>query len=134
MRALDNEVQAWIAKAEEDLLLATLAMEQTPPLLYGATFHAQQCAEKYLKALLAAHGRTPPRTHDLVALTDLGRNIGLEIAINDDLVSLLTQFGAQVRYPGNEPTLEDAKTAIRIAQTIRRVARALLVGDESDSF
>lgn len=46
--------QAWAARAEEDYLLARSALRRRVPLMYGATFHAQQCAEKYLKALLTA--------------------------------------------------------------------------------
>jgi HEPN domain-containing protein len=41
--------------------------------MYGATFHAQQCVEKYLKALLVAPGLAFPRTHDLTALDEDGR-------------------------------------------------------------
>ncbi len=44
----------WVVKAEEDYTLAQSSLRRKAPLLYGAGFHAQQCAEKYLKALLAA--------------------------------------------------------------------------------
>jgi HEPN domain-containing protein len=47
--------QAWVVRAEEDYVLSRSALRRKAPLLYGATFHAQQCAEKYLKALLVAH-------------------------------------------------------------------------------
>jgi HEPN domain-containing protein len=42
-----------------------------PPLLFPACFHAQQAAEKYLKALLARHGLEVPRTHVIEQLLDL---------------------------------------------------------------
>ena len=45
---------AWVHRAEEDWLLARSALRRKVPLIYGATFHAQQCAEKYLKALLVS--------------------------------------------------------------------------------
>ena len=59
---------AWVARAEEDYALARSALRRQVPLTYGATFHAQQCVEKYLKALLVARGQPFPRTHDVVAL------------------------------------------------------------------
>ena len=49
-------VRQWVEKAEEDLCVAehTLTLDENCP--YGTVcFHAQQCAEKYLKALLALH-------------------------------------------------------------------------------
>jgi HEPN domain-containing protein len=45
-----SDYQAWVVRAEEDYALCHLALRRKAPLLYGATFHAQQCAEKYLKA------------------------------------------------------------------------------------
>jgi hypothetical protein len=58
---------AWIHRAEEDWLLACSALRRKVPLIYGATFHAQQCAEKYLKALLVSRQQAFPRTHDVVS-------------------------------------------------------------------
>jgi HEPN domain-containing protein len=43
---------AWVHRAEEDWLLARSALRRKVPLIYGTTFHVQQCAEKYIKALL----------------------------------------------------------------------------------
>ena len=47
-----NDPLAWAAHAEEDLALARTALRRKQPLASGACFHAQQCAEKYMKALL----------------------------------------------------------------------------------
>lgn len=48
------ELLGRVARAEEDLTLARSALRRKKPLLYGATFHTQQCVEKYLKALQVA--------------------------------------------------------------------------------
>ena len=59
-------VRGWIEKAENDLKTAILTLragEECPADTVG--FHAQQCAEKYLKALLTARGIDFPKTHDL---------------------------------------------------------------------
>ena len=53
-------VRQWIEKAEGDLRNAehTLTLEQDCPL-DTVCFHAQQCAEKYLKALRESDGKVP---------------------------------------------------------------------------
>ena len=47
---------AWVERAEEDYAIARFALRRKPPFTYSACFHAQQCAEKYLKALLVHVG------------------------------------------------------------------------------
>ncbi len=62
----------WVARAESDLRAAVYLLE---PRIERPTeaicFHAQQCAEKYVKALLVFRGADFPRTHDLEKLADL---------------------------------------------------------------
>lgn len=118
--------QAWALRAEEDYLLSRSALRRKAPLLYGATFHAQQCVEKYLKALLIAHGRAFPRTHDLAALHDLCLQAGHNIPIEAEKLERLNAYAVQVRYPGDDPTLEEAREAVEIAQAVRRWARSVL--------
>ena len=48
--------QAWFAKAADDLELARRALGPDRPVPDLACYHAQQCAEKYLKGYLVAHG------------------------------------------------------------------------------
>ena len=40
-----SDLFPWIERAEEDYLLSVSALKRKRPLIYGATFHAQQCAE-----------------------------------------------------------------------------------------
>jgi HEPN domain-containing protein len=79
-----TDLPAWVHRAEEDWLLARSALRRKVPLIYGATFHAQQCAEKYLKALLVSRRQACPRTHDVAALHDLCRRHGLHIPVDPD--------------------------------------------------
>jgi HEPN domain-containing protein len=59
----------WIAKAEGDYTTARRERYARRAPNYDATcFHAQQMAEKYLKAFLQEHLIPAPRTHDLVEL------------------------------------------------------------------
>jgi HEPN domain-containing protein len=121
-----TDSQAWVERAEEDFLLARSALRRKTPLLYGATFHAQQCAEKYLKALLVLHHQSFPRTHDLVALHDLCARAGLSVPGDPDQLGRLTAYAVQVRYPGEDPTPDEAREAFEIAQAVRRWARAVI--------
>jgi len=117
---------AWVALAEEDYLLARSASRRKKPLRYGACFHAQQCAEKYLKAVLVLNRKAFPKTHDLLALSDLCAQAGVIMPIDPDELDRLSAYAVQVRYPGEEPTLEEARHAMEIAKAVRRFARRLL--------
>jgi HEPN domain-containing protein len=57
-------------QADEDALVAELALTRDPPLINPAAFHRQQAAEKMLKALLVAAGAAPPRSHDMELLIE----------------------------------------------------------------
>src|SRR4051794_16462263 len=48
------EARDWLLRADQDLAV-TERLLQAPPLLGAAAYHAQQAAEKALKAFLAAH-------------------------------------------------------------------------------
>jgi HEPN domain-containing protein len=98
-------------------------------MTYGATFHAQQCAEKYLKALLVARDQAFPRTHDLAALSNLCLRNGIIIPMDQDALERLAAYAVEVRYPGEDPTLDEAREALQIAQAVRRFARRMLKPD-----
>ena len=121
-----TELLGWVVRAEEDFMLVRSALRRKRPLLYGATFHAQQCVEKYLKALLVAHGLVFPRTHDLVALSDLCLQGGITIPVEQDRLDRLAAYAVQVRYPGADPALAEAREAFQVAQTVRRFVRRFL--------
>src|SRR3712207_3075079 len=110
------ETDAWVARAEEDYLLARSALRRKNPLIYGATFHAQQCAEKYLKAVLVEIGQAFPKTHDLLALSHLCAQAGWSPSVSDDQLDTLSAYAVQVRYPGVEPTSVETQQALEIAK------------------
>jgi HEPN domain-containing protein len=110
----------WIERAEEDYLLALSAINRKLPLTYGATFHAQQCIEKYLKALLISRQVDFPRTHDLAALGVLCKQAGIILPVDDDALELLTAYAVETRYPGTQPTVEESKEAVKLARIMRK--------------
>jgi HEPN domain-containing protein len=118
--------KAWIERADEDYLLALSAIRRKVPLTYGATFHAQQCIEKYLKALLISRQIAFPRTHDLAALGYLCQQAGIILPINDDGLELITTYAVETRYPGTKPTIDESKDAIRLARIMRQFIKRTL--------
>jgi HEPN domain-containing protein len=120
-------VGEWILKAENDLLNAahTLKLARRCPT-DTVCFHAQQCAEKYLKALLVLRRIDFPKTHDLEALAArAGPRSGPGLA-HDDLVRL-KRYATAARYPGAEEIpLAEARRAVAAARRIRAAVRRLL--------
>ena len=121
-----NDPLAWVARAEEDFALARTALRRKQPLASGACFHAQQCAEKYMKALLISKSADFPKTHDLLLLNNLCLINGILLEIDPKHLNTLTDYAVRTRYPGNDPTAEDAKEAIELAKLVRNFARKFL--------
>ena len=89
-------------------------------------FHCQQCAEKYLKALLEELGIAVAKTHDLdkllTALQPHHRTLG---SLRRGL-RFLTEFAVDTRYPGNNASKRQAEAALRWVTRVRTAARTLL--------
>ena len=61
--------QDWFEKAEQNLEMARRAMLPGNPFPEMACYHAQQCAEKYLKGFLVSRSHSFNLVHDLFYLT-----------------------------------------------------------------
>ncbi|MFH0958378.1 MAG: HEPN domain-containing protein [Pseudomonadota bacterium] len=84
-------------------------------------FHAQQCVEKYIKALLIVHEIDFPKTHDIERLIQLlPPNISLPIAVPDQ--ALLTTYAVTARYPGDDEPVSraDARHAMTVIRKTRK--------------
>jgi HEPN domain-containing protein len=117
---------SWVERAEEDYQAATLSLRRKKPLTYVACFHAQQCAEKYLKALLVSQGVIVSKVHDLLLLNDQCIRAGVLLGIDAKKLNTLSDYAVRVRYPGDDPTPDEAREAVEIAKVVRRFARVLL--------
>ena len=91
--------------------------------------HAQQYAEKYLKALLVWKGIDFPKMHDLRELTALLPNQIREGMPASDL-SLLTLYAVESRYgfPPSCPSHKHAAQAVEAAERVRAIACKYLPG------
>ncbi|CAD5244201.1 HEPN domain-containing protein [Thermococcus camini] len=81
----------WLEKAEKDFVLAKNSLSLK---FYDyVTFHAQQCAEKALKAFLVSKGKPIKRTHDIGELILRCADVDSEfLKLFDDDVDLLTRL------------------------------------------
>ena len=121
----DNPLD-WVSYAEEDFAVAKLTLRRQKPLLLGSCFHSQQCAEKYLKALLVAKHAEFPKTHDILLLDTLCNQHGILTGFDKSVLARLTEHAVHTRYPGTELTPDEAHESLEIAKTIRKFARKQL--------
>ena len=129
----EKEVRRWVEKAEHDVMAAEHAMELAEEGLTDIVcFHCQQCAEKYLKALLLYQGLAFPRTHDLRLLLDL-ISAQVSLGLQREAVIPLNRYAIEGRYPGDwEPiTATDAQRASEVARAVRRAVLRQLPDDDS---
>jgi HEPN domain-containing protein len=117
----------WVAKAEGDFATASREVRsRNAPNYDAACFHAQQCAEKYLKARLQEAGIAFPHTHDLDALLTLVLPVEPGwLALRPALVSL-TVYAVAYRYPGATADKATARQALKFCRDVRLAARAAL--------
>src|SRR5512138_1940607 len=97
-----NEVTGeWVTKADNDFYSADLLLHSgDAPLTDTASFHCQQCAEKYLKAFLTDHLIRFERTHILTELLELCVPIDKEFKKIANDVKSLEGYAVAIRYPG----------------------------------
>jgi HEPN domain-containing protein len=116
-----QDVRAWLSKAELDLKAAVHETTAPAESLWGdVMFHAQQAAEKAMKAFLAWHDVPFRKTHNL---EELGRQcVALDATLEPvaDEAAPLTEYAWRFRYPGDscEPDRAEAESALAAARTV----------------
>ncbi len=117
---MKSSIAAWIKKADGDYTTALREYRaRKSPNYDSACFHAQQCIEKYLKAVLESQSLPVARIHDLAVLLDacLGRD-PLWSAMRNDM-ELLSQYAVSFRYPGYSASRRNARLAIAAMKRCR---------------
>ena len=124
MKAATRE---WIKKAESDYQVAVSLMRRRKvPARDHACFHFQQAAEKYLKARLEAAGVRFPKTHDIAALIQAAVPFEPLWPAMTVAARRLNKYAVNVRYPGEDASETEMKTAHLDAKMIRQEARLSL--------
>jgi HEPN domain-containing protein len=130
MKGKIDLTKLWIKKAENDLITAKNSLNIKPePPLDTICFHAQQCAEKYLKAFLVYHEIEFEKIHDITELILLASQVDKSFLHLIDLGKKLTPYAVEIRYPGmltEELTEETAREAVNMAIEIKEFVLARL--------
>jgi HEPN domain-containing protein len=117
----------WVEKAEGDFAIVLReSRARKNPSFDGICFHAQQCAEKYLKGRLCEAGMEFAKVHDLTSLLNdvLQVEPGWE-RFREDL-AYLSDFAVAYRYPGESADKATAADARKRCRKFRLAARASL--------
>ena len=116
---VDDLARQWLRHARADLALASILDDDriAPEIL---AFHAQQAAEKALKAVLVARQVEFPRTHVIGLLIARCRDAGLTDVDSLLDAATLTRFAVESRYPGESEDLTsgEAEVAAGLARLV----------------
>lgn len=119
----------WIGKAEGDLATARRELRaRTAPNYDAVCFHAQQCAEKYLKALLQEEAIAFGKTHNLSLLLDLLHERHPALELLRPTLAILNAYAVEYRYPGESADKDVARNAFKLAQEVKQTVLGVLSG------
>ncbi len=117
---MNDTVKKWLLKSEEDYkgVKALLALGDSA-FHSLICFHAQQCIEKLLKALLISHGQLVSKTHNLTELNSLICDIIPTWELPLEALDTLTVHAVASRYPESFLGEEEASEALEICRRLR---------------
>lgn len=119
MKSKVDLVRGRLRKAESDLASADLCLS-AGEALDTACFHAQQAAEKCIKAYLTAHEIEFPFIHNLEKLIELCARVDPSFMTIKALGQELTPYAVELRYDEEFwPSGQTARQALDAATTIR---------------
>lgn len=118
----------WVEKAEGDYEGAIyLSKKRSKKIVHLICFACQQSAEKYLKAFLVDKDIRFSKTHFLIKeLLPLCEKVDQEFSVLVPYLEELDPYSVEFRYPGEEITKDDVKTAIVAIKKVRKFVRGKL--------
>lgn len=107
-------VQQWLDKARKDLATGEILLREEFEDYENAGFHAQQAAEKFIKAFLVRHQIQFPKSHDIALLRQIVARVDSKLAEKMATADALTPYGVEFRYPGDLPSVsrDEGETAL----------------------
>lgn len=138
MEKMSKYVKAWFINADEDLRCA-LALHDLDALKYlrVVPYHCQQAAEKSIKGYLAHKKIKFAKSHDIAMLASLALPLSPDLEKLLGEAATLTSYAIRFRYPDAEdaePTVEESKSAIRIAKAVFKELLALIPTENPMGF
>ena len=119
---MKKQADQWLTFANYDLVTITEIIENEL-LTATVAFHAQQCIEKSLKAILSFHDLKIPRIHDLRKLYSTVSDTEKNLLIDSDLIDQLNQVYIDTRYPADFGLMPEGKPSITKANEFHKLAR-----------
>jgi HEPN domain-containing protein len=126
MKSKADLVRGWLLKAESDLTNAAICLDMGQAL-DTVCFHAQQAAEKCVKAYLTAYEINFPFIHNLEKLIELCAQRDQSFRRLKAMSQELTPYAVELRYDDEFwPSIETARQALDAALTIKSFVMARL--------
>jgi len=115
-----EDPREWLNRAYSNLLLAKA--EGKGIYLEDLCFHAQQAAEKAIKAFLIKRGVEFPYVHDIAELLTLLERAGVRLPESVRQGEKLTRFAVFTRYPGIAVPIsrDEYEEALNLAEQVVR--------------
>lgn len=107
-----KEFEKWIQKAENDLISISNNLQSAIVSADVCCFHAQQAAEKYLKAYLISKSIIFPKTHDLELLIHLCEQNNKAFVSILSIARRLISYSVFSRYPDLNDDLTESDVRI----------------------
>lgn len=102
----------WLKAANDDLMTIKEIIDNTH-LTHIVAFHAQQCVEKSMKAIIEEEEIDIPKIHNLVQLY---KKVSFKLDnLDEKLMSMLDELYKESRYPGDMGLLPCGKPSIKDA-------------------
>jgi HEPN domain-containing protein len=116
-------VQQWLNRAHKDLAAGEVLLKGGFEDYENVGFHAQQSAEKFIKAFLVSRQIEFPKTHDIALLRQLVARVDPELAEKLAIADALTSYGVEFRYPGDLPLVSssEGERVLRLAEQTRNL-------------
>ena len=132
MRAFTKE---WLKAARDDLLTVEEILDN-PHLTHIVAFHAQQCIEKSMKAIIEENEIDIPKIHKLVKLYE---KVSFSLdSLDEEMMSVLDGLYIESRYPGDmgllphgKPSIDEAKEFYSFASNVfDKVCQVIGISEE----
>ena len=124
---MNSATGEWVTKAEGDFATAGRELRaRTAPNYDAVCFHCQQCAEKYLKAILQENNTTIPKIHFLLELLALILKFDGSYEFLKVDLEILEDYSVRYRYPGVSAEKDDAQATFAAVERVRKFVRQKL--------
>ena len=117
----------WLRRARSDL---ALAKQPKPEEVFweDLCFHAEQAAEKAIKAVLVLERIDFPRTRDVSELLGLLAQAGHSVPADVLIAETISDYASVTRYPGHRQPVgeEEYRRAVAVAEDVVRWAEGVV--------